>query len=106
MPDANRQPPNVGRPSSADCARGIAVAVIEVQRPGQFVAIAVAGADRFPYGCWERGSVYLGAGIAIRPAVAIQVVADGVELLKVGDFDQPVAVGVVRAISRLGIGDT
>ena len=99
----NGAPAVAGGPLGVDCAGGVAVGFIEVQRAGQLVAVAVRVADLSCLSVGKRGGVGFSVGVWI--PVAIEVVADGVQLLQVGDLDEAVAVGVVLPVGRLGVGD-
>ena len=71
--NADGQPAGARGPLGVDRPRGVAVRGVKVQRAGQFVAVAGAVTDRS-----RKGVGVDDPGIAIGPAVAVQVVADGV----------------------------
>ena len=102
--DADGQPPVAAVPFRVDGAGSVAVRTVEVQRPGQFVALAGADADRLARGDGEGEAVVEGVVVVVRTPVAVrEIVAHRVQLLQVADFDQPVPVRVVHPVGRLGL---
>ena len=72
----------------------------EVQRPDQFVAVAAVVAHRSRKG----GCVGVNVGIVVCLAVAVQVVANCVQLLEKLYFNQPVAVRIMLSVYWLRVG--
>ena len=72
---------------------GVAAGVVEVQVPVQFVARAAVGfvAAQTAHGVGEEGVI----AVIVRSPVAVQVQADGVQLLQVVDLNEIVGVAVV-----------
>ena len=95
---ADGQPAAAGDPSGVDCAGSVTVSPVEVQRPYQFVAAAALFADRFRLGHGKRCYVDRLVGFVVPAPVAVKVVADGVQLLQVGDLYEAVAIGIVFAV--------
>ena len=98
---SNGQPPCATGPRGGGYTGGIAVGFIEVQRQGQFVAVAALTADHVPRVGWERGGVY--PGVIVCLAVAVEVVANRVQLFQIGDLDEAVSVGVFLSFAGLGV---
>ena len=95
--------PGVRIARRADGLPAIPVAVlaaVEVQVGGQLVAEARVRAAHITQPVGEGGNP-----VGVVAGVAVEVVADGVELLQVGNLNQPVVVGVVVHHRRYGAGE-
>ena len=98
------QPPVASGPLGVDRAGHVAADIIEVQRPGQFVADAIITDCSRPSDGKGVG-VNFSPDTAVRLPVTVEVVADGVQLLQVGDLNEAVAVGIILPVGRLRVGD-
>ena len=96
---ADRRKAGAAGPGGANRTGGVTACGVKVQVGGQFVAAATAAGV---VGVGEEGSIIVAFVAGLHVAVAVQVPANGVELLQGFNLDEAVAVGVQGGTLRLG----